>query len=84
MRKVPKNVPKHLPANFRHVVAGETIHDDDVVTDTNRVPVGLVVGVGKQFATVFSFGSRETFRILKVLQSDAVTCNGYTFVVWRQ
>lgn len=60
------------------------MQDDDVITDLNKKPVGLVVGVGKQFATVFDFGLRETFRLLKVLQSDTVTNNGYTYKIWRQ
>ena len=82
--KIPKIVPKHLPGNFRRVAAGETIQDDDILTDRNRKPLGLVVGVGKQFATVFDFGLREIFRILKVLQSNTVAYNGFTFEIWRQ
>ncbi len=82
--RIPKDVPKRLPENFRRVVAGETIQNDDVVTDTHKKPLGLVVGVGKQFATVFDFKLRETFRVFKVLQSDTVTCNGYPYAIWRQ
>jgi len=81
---IPKITPKRLPAHFRQVVAGEIMQDDDVVTDLSKKPIGLVVGVGKQFATVFDFGLRETFRLLKVLQSDTVTNNGYTYKIWRQ
>jgi hypothetical protein len=80
---MPKNIPKCLPTDFRQVVAGETIQMDDVVTDPFKKPKGLVVGVGKQFATVFDFGLRETVRVFKVLQTDTVTCNGYTYVIWR-
>lgn len=82
--KIPKNVPKQLPGNFRQVVAGETIQGDDVVTDMCKKPVGLVVGVGNKFATVFNFGPRDTFRVFKVLQSDTVSVNGYTYAIWRQ
>jgi len=82
--RIPKIVPKHLPGNFRRVVAGETMQDDDIVTAGNKQPIGLVVGVGKQFATVFDFGLRENFRVFKVLQSDTVVYNGYTYLIWRQ
>jgi len=81
---LPKITPKRLPENFRRVVAGETIQKDDVVTDRYKKPMGLVVGVGKQFATVFDFGLRDDFRVFKVMQTDTVTCNGFTFEVWRQ
>jgi hypothetical protein len=46
--KLPKNTPRHLPDSFRRVVAGETLQKDDGVTDKNKKPIGLVVGVGKQ------------------------------------
>ena len=82
--KIPKNIPKQLPNGFRQVTAGETIQGDDVVTDKNRKPTGLVVGVGKHFATVFNFESRDTFRVFKVLQSGTVVCNGHTYAIWRQ
>ena len=82
--KIPKITPQHLPDNFRRVIAGETIQKDDIATDTYKKPLGLVVGVGKQFATVFEFGSRKTFRVFKVLQTDTVICNGFTYAIWRQ
>ena len=83
-KSIPKITPKHLPVHFRRVVAGETIQQDDIVTDRNKKPLGLVVGVGKQFATIFDFALREDLRVFKVLQTDTVTCNGFTFQVWRQ
>lgn len=82
--KIPKNAPKHLPEGFRHVAAGEVLRQDDVVTDRDRKPIGLVVGVGKQFATIFAFESRKSVRVFKVLQSDSVVCDGYLFMFWRQ
>ena len=82
--KIPKITPQHLPENFRRVVAGETIQKDDIVTDKYKKPLGLVVGVGNKFATVFDFGLREDFRVFKVMQTDTVTCNGFTFEIWRQ
>lgn len=82
--KIPKTIPQHLPDNFRRVIAGETIQKDDITADMYKKPLGLVVGVGKQFATVFEFESRKTFRVFKVPQTDTVTCNGYTFAIWRQ
>jgi len=81
---IPKSTPKHLPGSFRRVVAGEALQKDDVVTDKNRKPIGLVVGVGKQFATVFDFELRKSVRIFKVMQSDTVVCDGRLFVPWRQ
>ena len=81
---IPKSTPKHLPGNFRRVVAGETLQKDDVVTDRNKKPIGLVVGVGKQFATVFDFELRKSVRVFKVMQTDTVVCDGCLFVLWRQ
>jgi len=82
--KIPKNTPKHLPGGFRHVAAGETLQKDDVVTDKNKKPIGLVIGVGKQFATLFDFETRKSVRVFKVLQSDSVVCDGWLFLFWRQ
>ena len=82
--RIPKITPQHLPENFHRVVAGEAIQKDDVVADKYKKPLGLVVGVGNQFATIFDFETRETFRVFKVLQADTVTCNGFTFAIWRQ
>jgi hypothetical protein len=82
--RIPKNTPQQLPNDFRRVVAGETIQKDDVVTDMYKKPLGLVVGVGNQFATIFAFGSRENFRVFKVLQTDTITCDGFTYAIWRQ
>ena len=82
--KIPKIIPQHLPDNFHRVLAGETIQQDDVAADRYKKPLGLVVGVGNQFATIFDFETRKTFRVFKVLQTDTVTCNDFTFAVWRQ